>query len=110
MFSKTQKCILYDVSFNLLETVKTFWGDDETIKNFGTFTGCEKEAVIFICTGWGFYGTSSSPQPVITSFFLEPITRAKEFLAIVSVLDSRYESEYEALTTQLRLVHGQLLI
>ena len=102
MFSKTQKCILYDYNFLMLETVETFWGDDETIKDFRTFTGCEKEAVIFICTGWGFAGTSSSSRPEINSCILEPITRAKEFLAIITVLDSGRESEYEFLTTQLR--------
>ena len=48
MFSKTQKCILYDLNFELLETVKTFWGDNETIKHFGTYTGCENEAIFFI--------------------------------------------------------------
>ena len=107
MFSKTQKCILYDDrKINLLETVKTFWGDDGTIKYFSTFTGCEKVAVIFICTGAGIEATSSSSEPKINSFFLEPITRATQYLAIVSVLKSYRKEKYEMLTTQLRLVYG----
>ena len=148
MFSKTQKCILYDHNFDLLETVLTAWGDEETIQpldyekfkkmleldtyediftyceqqmpsvanpiiphphttlinkangqkimNFGKFSGCETDAVIFICTDW---------TPKISSSFLEPITRAKQFLAIISVLDGEntdWERNYEDLIAQLR--------
>ena len=84
---------MYDLSFDMKDIVKTIWGDKEAIIQCGAFTGCETDAVIYISSGFN--------EPSLATF-LEAITRAKQFLAIITVCHEN-KNYYEEITKQLRL-------
>ena len=101
MLDKMKKHILYDQpDFGFLETVENIWCNDETVIDSEAFTGCETDGVIFISTGRVFEVGDMKISPLL----LEAITRAKQFLAIVTVLRRGSERNYEDFTAQLRLV------
>ena len=92
-FQKAKKFLLYDtyISGAIKLKVAEAWGEKDTFLDWYQFTGCEADAVIYICDGGKEAGAACH----------EAISRSKQFLGIVTVKNI-YISEYLQFTNILR--------
>ena len=92
-FQRAKKYLLCDTYISEATKFKVAqaWGEKDTFLDWYQFTGCEADAVIYICDGGKEAGAACH----------EAISRSKQFLGIVTI-KNRYAQEYFEFTDILR--------